>query len=386
MGGKVLVALNSAWNAANFRAGLLAALVRDGREVVVVAPADAHVPALTALGCRFVPLPIDSHGLNPARELRLLWRFYRLLRAERPAVYLRYTIKPNVYGSIAAHLAGVPVVNNIAGLGSPFLAGGPLRGAVRALYRVALSRSAKVFFQNDEDLRLFVRERLVPAARADRLPGSGVDLRRFALAPPRAPGASHAQRFLMIARLLRDKGVLEYVEAAARVRALHPQARFALVGPIDATSPSAIAPAELARWVAAGTIDYLGVAADVRPLIAAADCVVLPSYREGTPRTLLEAAAMGRPVIATNVPGCRAVVDDGITGLLCRPRDAADLAAAILRMRALPPSAREAMGRLGRAKVEAEFDERVVVRRYRAVIQALEGEAARPRVLGDAPG
>lgn len=386
MSGKVLVALNSAWNAANFRAGLLAALVREGREVVVVAPADAHVPALTALGCRFVPLPIDSHGLHPGRELHLLWRYYRLLRAERPAVYLGFTIKPNVYGSIAAHLVGVPVVNNIAGLGSPFIAGGPLRGAVRALYRVALSRSAKVFFQNDEDLRLFVRERLVPAARADRLPGSGVDLHRFALAPPRAPGASHAQRFLMIARLLRDKGVVEYVEAAARVRALHPQARFALVGPIDATSPSAISPAELERWVAAGTIDYLGVAPDVRPLIAAADCVVLPSYREGTPRTLLEAAAMGRPVIATNVPGCRAVVDDGITGLLCRPRDAADLAATILRLRALPPSARAAMGRLGRAKVEAEFDERVVVRRYRTVIRALEAEPARRRVLGDAPG
>jgi len=363
---KVMIVLNAAWNLVNFRSGLIRALVAEGYEVVAVAPTDKYAEELPALGCRFIPLPMDNKGTHPGRDLLLLARFVRLLLVEKPDVYLGYTVKPNVYGSIAAHALGIPVINNIAGLGTVFIKGGWLNRVVRGLYRLALSRSATVFFQNGDDREMFVSGGLVKAAVTDRLPGSGVDLIRFGPVP--LPNGSPL-RFLLIARMLKDKGVVEYVEAARTLRVRGIDAEFCLLGFLDVQNPTAISRAQMDAWVGEGCVRYLGVSDDVGSEIARADCVVLPSYREGTPRSLLEAAAMARPIVTTDSVGCRDVVDDGVSGYLCQPRDADDLAEKMARIAALSPESRTAMGASGRAKVMREFDERIVIGKYLDAIE-----------------
>ncbi len=380
--GKVLICLNLAWNLVNFRSGLIRALADAGYEVVAVAPRDGYAPRLASLGCRYVELPMDNRGTHPGRDLLLLLRFVRLFWRERPDVYLGYTVKPNVYGSLAAALLGVPVINNIAGLGAVFIQGGQLARVVRWLYRQALKPSKKVFFQNDEDRQLFISGGLVRPEIADLLPGSGIDLARFSMAQPREGAVGDSKfRFLLIARMLRDKGVAEFVEAAKLLKPRWPQAEFCLLGFVDVQNPTAVSKAQMEAWVAEGDVRYLGVSDDVRVEIAASDCVVLPSYREGTPRTLLEAAAMGRPLVATDVVGCREVVEDGINGFLCKPRDAQDLAAKMEAMLVLLPKQRAEMGRLGRLRVECEFDEQIVIKKYLSSISQIINTDFKSRIL-----
>lgn len=371
----ILISINAAWNILNFRLGLIRGLQGRGYRVVALAPPDAWSGRFAELGIEYHPIEIDRQGVSPLRDARLLGRYYRILRRIRPDIYLGYTAKPNVYGSLAAHALGIPAINNVSGLGTAFIRQGLLTRIVSRLYRTAFRRSATVFFQNEEDLGLFVRNRLVRDGQARLLPGSGIDLERFRPDPAPPPDGAGGVAFLMIARLLWDKGVAEYVAACRRVRAEMPDARFRLLGFLDVPNRTAVARADVEAWVAEGLIDYLGPADDVRPFIAAADCILLPSYREGLPRTLLEAAAMAKPIIATDVPGCRQVVDEGMNGFLCAVRDPASLADAMLRMARLSPAERQAMGAAGRAKMEAEYDERLVIARYVEAIEAALGKA-----------
>jgi glycosyltransferase involved in cell wall biosynthesis len=369
---KIIISLNTAWNLLNFRAGLIRALVRQGHEVVAIAPADNYAPALATLGCRFVPIAMDQWGTHPGQDLLLLWRYWRCLRREQPGLYLGYTVKPNVYGSLAAHCLGIPVINNIAGLGSVFIRNGWMARLVRSMYKVSLRKSASVFFQNQDDQKLFIANGLVLSDATQVLPGSGIDLDRFRLAAMSASGASGDKfRFLLVARLLWDKGLAEYLEAAKLIRQRWPKVECCLLGFVDTQNPSGISKTQLDAWVAQGHVTYLGVSSDVRPNIAEADCIVLPSYREGTPRSLLEAAAMGRPIITTEAVGCRDVVEDGVTGYLCRVRDGVDLAAKMERMLALTDAQRALMGARGRAKMERQFDERIVIEKYLQTIETI---------------
>ena len=372
--------MNSAWNLLNFRSGLIRALVAEGYVVVAVAPDDAYSARLSELGCRFVPLPMDNQGTHPLRDLLLTFRFWRLLRRERPDVMLAYTVKPNVYGSLAAGLLGIPVMNNIAGLGAVFIKGGWLARLVRGLYRLALRRSAKVFFQNRDDRALFVDAGLVKPEQTDLLPGSGIDLARFSADEKSsmlsAKDFGRPFRFLLIARMLRDKGVVEYVAAAKQIRARWPNVECGLLGFLDVQNPAAISTEEMNAWLAEGDVRYLGVSDDVRLEIAQADCIVLPSYREGTPRTLLEAAAMAKPIITTDAVGCREVVDDGVNGYLCQVRDANHLAAKMHAMLGLSVAERVAMGQAGRKKMELQFDEKIVINKYLQVVDELIGKRA----------
>ena len=373
--GRILFSVNSAWNVANFRAGLVRALIDAGYDVTVAAPRGAHARQVEALGCRFVDLPMQPHGRSPAADLGVLARYVRLMRAERPVAYLGYTAKPNIYGSIAARICGVPAVNNVAGLGLVFNERGATARVLRRLYAVALRRSARVFFQNPDDLALFARERLVDPARCELLPGSGVDLDRFAPPPPRE-AAPDPFVFLLVARLLWEKGVAELVEAGRRLRRRRPDVAVRILG-FTGPGPAFVQPSNLAAWEAEGAATYLGTADDVRPHLAAADCVVLPSYYpEGTPRALLEAAATGRPIITCDMPGCRDVVEHGGNGFLVPPRDAAALAAAMEAVAALPPPALAAMGRRSREVAAARFDERIVVDRYLRVLGDVAGARA----------
>jgi glycosyltransferase involved in cell wall biosynthesis len=367
---RVVLAANSAWNIVNFRAGLIRALRREGYEPVVVAPPDAALePRMAELQVERVAVGIDRSGLNPLADLRLLGNYRRILKRLRPAAFLGFTVKPNIYGCIAAGSLGIPAIANISGLGTAFIRPGPLRAFVIGLYRVALSRAAVVFFQNPDDRALFVERHMVRSDQARLLPGSGVDVDRFTPTPqPTGPAA-----FLLIARLLGDKGVREFAEAARALRAEMPDARFQLLGPIDEGNRTAITRAELDGWVAQGVVDYLGETDDVRPHVAAASAVVLPSYREGLPRTLLEAAAMARPLIATDVPGCREVVENGVNGFLCQVVDSTSLANAMKKLAESSPLQRLAMGEAGRRKVQDKFSETVVIRAYLDALDTLAG-------------
>jgi glycosyltransferase involved in cell wall biosynthesis len=312
---------------------------------------------------------MDNKGMNPGRDLLLLARFFNLMRSVRPDLFLGYTVKPNIYGSMAAHVLRIPVINNIAGLGTVFIKRGFLNQLVRGLYRISLSRSMRVFFQNDDDRQLFLSGALVCDSITDRLPGSGIDLMKF---QPASLPARHDVRFLLIARMLWDKGVGEYVEAARLLKRRGIKAELCLLGFLDVQNPAAISRKQVDEWVAEGVVRYLGVSDNVRDEIAQADCVVLPSfYREGTPRTLLEAAAMARPIVTTDSVGCRDVVDDGVNGYLCKPKDASDLADKMERIVSMSPAEREAMGLLGRVKIEREFDEQIVIDKYLSAIDAV---------------
>ena len=361
----VLLASNTDWSIANFRGGLINRLQAEGYRVAAVAPDSGQGMRLP---CELIPVEVDRRAVSPLRDLRLLRHLAGVYRARRPFAVLTFTPKLNVYGVLAARHLAAKVISNVSGLGSGFLGGGLLMRIMHALYRYADRCADRVFFQNGDDLAYFRERRLVDPRKAVLVPGSGVDLARFQ--PPsrqRGPGFV----FLLIARLLKDKGLLEYVEAARLVRQGQPQVRFQVLGQLDPDNPSAIGARELQAWIDEGPIEHLGWLEDVRPSIAAADCVVLPSYREGTPRTLLEAAAMARPIIAADVPGCRQVVEHGRTGFLCRVRDPQDLAEKMLQMIGLPPEERIRLGSEGRRKMEREFGETLVIDRYVQVLQGL---------------
>ena len=368
----LVLAANSSWNIYNFRLNIVRALQQIGYRVIILAPRDNHTELLEKMGIDFFEVEFRSSDISPFRDARLLLRYAALLRSIRPALFLGFTIKPNVYGSLAARWLGIPVINNVSGLGTAFIKQGMITRIATVLYRQAFRRSATVFFQNDEDRRQFVAAGMVEAGRTRLLPGSGVDLDRFT---PTPLPAGEPYRFLLMARLLWDKGVQEYVDAARIVRQHHPDARFQILGFADVDNRTAVPRATLDGWIGEGLIEHLGAADDVRPFIEAADCVVLPSYREGLPRSLLEASAMARPVVATDVPGVRDVVDDRVTGLLCAVRSAPSLAAAMLAMIALGPAERSAMGRAGRDRVERLFGIGEVTRRY---IDAIGDALAHP--------
>lgn len=373
---KIVATVNAAWNLVNFRMGVLRALIAQGHEVVAVAPEDpVSRAALEQAGIRLVALPMDSAGVSPVRDLALLANFRRVLARERPAVMLGYTIKPNVYGSIAARTLGIPTLNNISGLGTGFMRAGLLNRVVRGLYRVGLAGAHTVFFQNGDDLAQFASLKLVRPEQATLLPGSGIDLARFAPAPPADPG--RPLRFLLVARMLWDKGIGEYVEAARMVRRDHPDVRFGLLGGLGVENRTAIPGETVQDWVREGVVEYHPAVPDVREAMTEADVIVLPSYREGTSRVLLEASALARPMITTDVPGCRDVVEDGVAGLLCQVKDAESLADAMRRMIALTPAERQAMGRAARSRVERDYDERRVIDIY---LRRIEAAVARPAV------
>lgn len=323
-----------------FRGPLLAAMVARGHEVIAMAAdGDAGVrDGLAALGVRFEPIELERAGIDPVADVRTIHGLVRQLRALRPDLVFGYTIKPVIYGSIAARLAGVPNrAGMITGMGSALAtvrtAKQRLIAAIaRALYRVGLAQCQVVIFQNTDDHEELARLGALPrAARVAVVRGSGVDLAHYAPSPlPPGPPV-----FLFLGRLLRDKGIAEYVEAAHIVRAQHPTATFRIAGWLD-PNPESLTQRELDDVIADGTIEYLGAPDDVRPHLAAAHVLVLPSYREGTPRSVLEAMSMNRAVITTNAPGCRETVVDGESGLIVPVRDARMLAAAMIRLVASP--------------------------------------------------
>jgi len=336
-------------------------LLKKGYEVHTIAPVDGYTKYLVDAGCHHHSIRMDSRGINPLKDFALILELTGIYRSVKPDIILHYTIKPNVYGSIAAALLRIPTVNNVCGLGTVFLTKNFLSAIALQLYRWSFRFPKKVFFQNPDDRDLFLAQKLVPAASADLLPGSGIDLSRFTPAPF---SRNKKFTFLLISRLITDKGVLEYVEAVKRLKGEGVDAHFQILGAKDPKHKRGIPLRTIAKWIDERTIEYLGTVEDVQPFIKAADCVVLPSYREGTPHTLLEAASCAKPIVTTDVPGCHQVVENGHNGLLCKLRDAEDLADKMKQMSSLNDDVLREFGQNGRRKMEREFDESIVIDKY----------------------
>ncbi len=354
---------NSCRNLVHFRGSLITGLQDAGYRLIAIAPNDASAPALINRDVELSTIPLARSTTNPFGDLRLLIAYLQAFVGRRPTAYCGFTIKANIYGGIAARICGVPLIANVTGLGTTFLAKGNLWRLTTALYRVALKRARAVFFHNADDLQTFTRAKIISSSQARLIPGSGIDLSRFS--PD--PSPAHAQgpiTFLFVGRLIRDKGIYEFVDAARAIHGRLPSVVFQVLGDLDPENRTSIQPAELQSWIDEGVVQHLGTQEDVRPFMRSATAIVLPSYREGMSRALLEAAAMGKPLVGSDVPGVRELVDDGVTGMICRPRDAGSLADAMIRIIETPAAELIAFGKNARAKVEREFDEKLVLAAY----------------------
>lgn len=371
---RIAIVSNTAWYLFNFRLNLMKLLRDEGHSVIALAPHDEFAQAIEEAGFNFQSLPVMGGGVNPFLELMSVFSLWKVLRRERVDLVFSYTPKGNLYSALSALLAGPRFVPNVSGLGRAFIHKSLVTKVVLVLYKFTLNKAEKVFFQNNDDLRSFVELGLVQREKSERLPGSGVDLNRFSVV---APVLRESQKlvFLLVARMLWDKGVGEFVDAAGVVKKKYPNIRFQLLGSLDADNPSAISKEKVAEWTSAGIVEYLGYTKDVRPYLEDADCVVLPSYREGVPRTLLEAAAISRPIITTDAPGCKDTVIDGVTGFICEVKSSAALANAIELFIKMPAEQRLQMGEKGRQYVEECFDERAVLERYLSVVKFVKSKS-----------
>ncbi len=359
---RILLAINFDEGLYNFRKELLEALLAAGYETHIALPDGAYIERLRAMGCIFHDTALSRRGKNPVQEIKLLCRYGRILKEVRPDAVLTYTIKPNIYLGFLCAAKKIPYLPTITGLGTAVEGNGPLQQLTKRLYKAALRRAAVVFFQNDTNEAVFQRLGIA-AGRHRMLPGSGVNLERFCYQDfPQEDTAG----FLFISRIMKEKGIEEYLDAAKAVRARHPKIRFSVLGFLedDYTQRE-----RFERLQAEGVIAYEGSVEDVIPYIRSSQCIVHPSYYpEGMSNVCLEAAACGRAVITTDRPGCRETVRDGETGFLVRERDSGNLIDTIERFLALPKEQREEMGRRGRRYMEERFDRRIVVENYMEAI------------------
>ena len=363
---KIAIVLNTSWNIYNFRMPFVKTLLAEGHEVHTIAPHDEYSHFLTEAGCIHHDLKMDSRGANVIRDFLLIFELTSKYRAIKPDVVLHYTIKPNVYGTLAAAFLRIPSINNVCGLGTIFLKKNWITSFALSLYKLAFLFPKKVFFQNPDDLSLFVEEKLVSKKITDLLPGSGIDLQHFS---PAAFSRNKKFTFLLVSRLITDKGILEYIDAIKQLKSLGIDAKFQILGAKDPEHKRGIKLEVIDEWINTGTVEYLGTTKDVRPFIQQADCIVLPSYREGTPRTLLEAASSAKPIITTDVPGCHHVVTNQYNGLLCKLKDATDLAEKMKTMAGFDDETLKKLGINGRKKVEQEFDQAIVIKKYMEAIR-----------------
>lgn len=350
---KILILANNDVGLYQFRRELIEAMLQQGHQVLISLPDGPLVVPLVEAGCTFLDTPIDRRGINPVTDLKLFRTYRRMLKAEKPDLVITYTIKPNIYGGLACRMAKVPYAVNITGLGTTFQNDGWLRRLVTFLYWTALKKAKVVFFENGANRDIFVNEKIVPETKCCLLNGAGVNLERY---PYRPYDKGEPVHFLFMGRVMREKGVDELFGAMERLHQEGADCQLDVLGSYEEDYADIIRRCEAQGW-----LHYHGYQNDVRPFIEQAHCFVLPSWHEGMANTNLECAAMGRALITTDIPGCREAVIEGKTGLLCRPKDTDSLYEQLRRFLALSPEEREAMGKAGRAHMEAVFDKKKVV-------------------------
>ena len=359
---KIAIVLNTSWNIYNFRLNLVKALLEKGHEVIAIAPKDEYSSKLIEAGCKYEEVKMDSRGANPLKDIALTFELYRIYKSRRPDVILQYTIKPNIYGTFAASALKIPVINNVCGLGTAFLNKNLVSKIALELYKLAFRFSKQVYFQNNEDKEFFISSNIIERTKADLLPGSGVDFKRFV---PSINNTNNAPfTFLLISRLIHDKGILEYIDAVKILKSEGVNAKFQILGRIDEKHARGIKKELIDDWINEDVVQYLGSTDDVRPFINNADCIVLPSYREGTARSLLEAASSAKPIVTTDVAGCNNIVQHNVNGFLCESKNAKDLAEKMGDMLTLDKNLLDKMGKEGRKIIECGFGEKIVIDKY----------------------
>ena len=355
---KILILTNHSYMLYRFRLELILALMKS-HEVVLSMPFVGHEEDFQALGLRCIETDIDRRGINPATDLKLFRAYQRLLKEEKPDLVITYSIKPNIYGGLACRMVGVPYCANVQGLGTAFQRNG-LAQFVTVLYKLALEKARTVFFENRENAEEFCRRGILSAEKETVLPGAGINLAHYSYSPYPENDAVH---FLYLGRIMKEKGMDELFEAMRRLREkFGAGVVLDIVGFYDDEGYKA----QVEQLAAERIAVYHGFQSDPLPYYRAADCVVLPSYHEGMSNVLLEAAATGRPVITSDIPGCREAVEDGKTGFLCKARDCASLYKQMARMAETSPVERQTMGRAGREKMLQEFDKHLVVEKTMA--------------------
>lgn len=365
---RIVVIENGLISTYTMRDGLMKKLLSEGYEVTVMTHANHHKAKVEESGIKVID--VGSGNVNPLKISLYIYKLYVNLKKVKPAVCLTFSVRPAIWGNLTCRMFSIPVITNITGTGPLFESKNIAYKVIRWIYPFALKKTKKVFFQNNDDRNLFIAHKFVSGAKTDLIPGSGVDYQKFD--PELFPSPNGKPfTFLFIGRLILDKGILEYIEAAKKLKSKYPNIKFKIIGPFwqQNLKLNQVSRSIIDNMVESGIIEYLGERTDVREDIAAADCITLPSYREGTSNVLLEAASMQKPIVTTDVPGCREIVDDEVNGFLCKPRNADDLAAKMEKMFLLDSDQRAAMGEAGRAKVIKEFDKKIVLNKYLTAIR-----------------
>ncbi|UXL11572.1 glycosyltransferase family 4 protein [Enterobacter cloacae] len=367
----IAITANTCWYIYNFRKNTIISLIEHGYRVIACAPKDDYTASLEQLGCVYEEVKIDKSGINPLHDICTTINFYQVFKKNNVNIVLNFTPKNNIYSTIAAKILNAKVINNIAGLGAAFGNTGWLNFIVKSLYKFSQKNADFIFFQNEDDYNIF-KKLGINSINTDILPGSGVDLKRFKITHSRMDGVT---RFALVARMLADKGIMQYVGAAKKLKSKYNNVEFLLVGFIDDTNPRSVTTTQMNEWVSEGHVKYLGVSNSIEKILSDVDCVVLPSYyREGVPKSLLEAAAMGKPLITTDNVGCKETLQDGITGFLCEPRSVESLSDKMEIIINMPEPKRSAMGKAGRNFIEARFDEQIVINKYLKAIDTIIGK------------
>ncbi|HRY12458.1 MAG TPA: glycosyltransferase family 4 protein [Syntrophomonadaceae bacterium] len=357
---KILVLSNSSGGLYSFRKELIEELIKNGFQVNISTPRGTKVDQLEELGCIFIETPIDRRGMNPVSDLRLILNYRHTIKKINPDIVLTYTIKPNIYGSIACRWANIPYLNNITGLGSAFLKPSLLSSILIIMYRIAFKESRMVFFQNTNNLEFMQGKRAI-SGPYKLIPGSGVNLERFKFTP--YPDASDAIVFNFVGRVMKDKGIDEYLAVAREIKQKYPTTRFNIIGSVEPSQSHY--EKILAEHEREGSITYLGYQEDIVPFLIGSHCIIHPSRGgEGMSNVLLETAATGRCLIASDIPGCREIIDGGINGFTFQAGNAYDLIATVETFLSMPHEKKAEMGKRSREKVEREFDRQIVVDSY----------------------
>lgn len=365
---KIAIVVNDSWYAWNMRANLGFAFQKEGYEVLFICPYDKYSENIKQY-FDYINININTKGTNPIEDIKTIYAYYQIYKKIKPDIVLHYTIKPNIYGTIAANILNIPSINNIAGLGTLFIKQNIVTKIVKILYKFSQKKATKIFFQNQDDFKIFVDEKLVEKMKCDVLPGSGVDINKFL---PVNKKQEKTFKFLLVSRMLWAKGIQDFVLAARIIKEKYENVEFQLLGHLDVASPTAISKVQMDIWEKEGYVKYLGSSDDVRVEIGQSDCIVLPSYyREGTPRILLESASMEKPIITTDNVGCKDVVDDGVNGYLCKIKNPEDLANKMQDILELTAENRENMGKAGRQKMINYFDESIVINKYLKAIKEI---------------
>ena len=359
---------NYAWTIYNFRTPLIKKLLEDGYDISILTQFDGYEKNLEELGCSAKHLFISRKGINPFVDIFTFFHILIFLWLCKPFCCLTFTIKPVIYTSLAVKLLKCNNIAMITGLGTAFLRGGWLTYFIKKLYRNSLAGASYIFFQNIDDKNLFLEENLVSNDKCRLTPGSGIDLSKYkySMSEP-----TQHFRFLLIARMVWDKGIREFVDASKLLHKDFPNTQFHITGPSGVQNRTAVSNSEIENWKKEGVVEYQGEVKDVRDYIKGACCIVLPSYREGTSRVLLEAAAIGRPIVTTNVPGCKELVLDGESGFLCEEKNSNDLYLKMEKMISLPLEQRNNMGMVGRNHIENNFNHNLVCKIYQDALSEL---------------